>query len=135
MCDAGLPTFNTPGMSLVGGLAGTDRMGFLLSWLRSPTAPFAGYRYQLRQTGAAILPVHLQAALNMVRIPGKDGTDDCIVFFHRKMEVVDDGTGIESPVAFGLRLDGCMEREESRPRARVDDGLVEGAIKIENSLR
>jgi len=50
------------------------------------------------------------------------------------MEVVDDGTGIESPVAFGLRLDGCMEREESRPRARVDDGLVEGAIKIENSL-
>lgn len=49
------------------------------------------------------------------------------------MEVVDDGAGIETPIALRLPFDCAVQRGQARPCAPGDDDAVEVAIEIEDA--
>ncbi len=100
---------------------------------RSPAAAFAEDVDDTGEAGAAIFPVGLEAALDAVWIAGGDTGDNLFVLSHGEVEVVDDGTGVQAPVALGLRFNRFVEGEEARPGAALDDGAMKAAIEIEDS--
>ncbi len=48
------------------------------------------------------------------------------------MQVINDGTGVKTPVSLGLRLDGVVQSEQANTCACMNDKPVEGAIQLED---
>lgn len=87
------------------------------------------------QALTAVFPVRLQAAFNAVRIPGRNSGNNLLVLGDRKVQVVNDGTGIETPVSFDLRLDGVMQGQKPRAGRGFDDRAMKASVYIEDSAR
>src|SRR5271157_6213368 len=75
-----------------------------------PTATFSQARDHSREPIGAIPPVRLHRALRCVAITSIDAVDDQQVLAHGKVKLIDNGTGVQAPIAFGLGLDRAVQR-------------------------
>jgi hypothetical protein len=108
----------------------------LRSWAPVSSLPAAALAEDVDDASeavTAVFPVSLKSALDAVCIASDDGGDDLVVLGDGEMEVVDDGAGVEPPVALGLRLDGFVKREKAGSGAGLDDGAMEVAVEVEDA--
>src|ERR1700723_1613933 len=97
-----------------------------------PAASFSEDLDDVAKPFCSLKPVHLEACLDPVRIAGLDCPNDLLVFGNREVKILDDGTGIQPPIAFRLRFDGFVERRHAGSGAVLDDEPVERTIILKD---
>src|SRR6266702_6061462 len=100
-----------------------------------PATALAEYFDDVAEPLRPLEPVDLQARLNPVGIAGMDAANHLFMLRYREVQVLDDGAGIQPPIALGLRLDGFVKRRQTGSSAILDDQAVEGAIVLKNLSR
>jgi len=100
-----------------------------------PTTPFPKVFNHLAQALCPVLPVFLDGPFRTIRITLLDATDYGQVLVYRNIQTVHDGTGIETPISFGLRLDPGVDGTQAWPRTRIHDSLVKGNVEIKYKVR
>ena len=118
-CDSSVVAVSTPGdfhsgSQLDCGTRCTN--GMLTLEVGLPAAAFAEYIDDVGKTLAAVFPVEAESFFQAVCVAGNQGLDDGVVLFGRCRQVVNDGAGVEAPVALGLAtLSGKLVSEPIRP--------------------
>jgi hypothetical protein len=97
-----------------------------------PASAFAKDIDDAGEAFAAVVPIYLQGSLDAIWIAVCQGTDDVVVFGDGKLEIADDRTGIETPVALRLGLDRVVPCAETGTGAG-DDEPVEVAVYLEDT--
>jgi hypothetical protein len=80
-----------------------------------PTAPLANRVDNLREPFGAVLPVELNSAFRRVWAAIRNRADDLVVLFDGGTQFIQNGTGVEPPIALRLRLRGFMQFERRGP--------------------
>jgi hypothetical protein len=97
-----------------------------------PASSFSENIDDMAKAFGTLEPVLLQPHLHAVGIAGFNGTDDSVVLFDGKMEILNDGAGIETPVTLGLGLYRSMEGREPRSCAALNDKPMKFAVEFKN---
>ena len=104
-------------------------------WLQTGHLPASAFAKDVDDTCeafAAVVPIYLEGSLDAIGVAVRQCPDDVVVFGDGKLEIADDGAGIETPVALCLGLDSSVPRAEAGTRAG-DDEPMEVAVNLEDT--
>src|SRR5579862_1905630 len=85
----------------------------------------------MSQAPCSLQPILLKPKFHAVRIALLYPFDDVLVFFNGEVKVLDNGTRIEPPVTFCLRLNRSVKHQQTSARAVMHDQTMEVPIQIE----
>ena len=72
--------------------------------------------------------------LGSVTVTRLNSSDNTRVLGNRHAQLIDNRTGVQSPVALGLQLDGIVQRQESRARTGLNNIPMEAQVKLEDVI-
>ena len=97
-----------------------------------PASSFSKVFNYLAQALRSILPIHLDGSFGCIGVTALDTINDGQMLVYGKIQTVNDGTCVETPVPLRLRLDSTVDGAETRTRASVDDGLVKADVEVKH---
>src|SRR5579884_2888565 len=104
-------------------------------WLRrhpSPAPPLSQAVNNVAQTFGAVAPVHAHRQFGSIGVALLQCLENAFVLLHRLPQLFDDGAGIEPPVAFRLRLDGIVQRQQARAGRGFHHPAMKAHVHIED---